>query len=216
MKKEQIKNYITYQKAFWLFMIANVLGVILEGIWCLYRHGHWESHVVTVYGPFCLIYGLGALVLYFNAKLQKKSNMFIQFTSAAILCDVVEYICGFMLEYGLHMKAWDYKRRAFNLHGYISLDMTIMWGLLGLIFIYVIVPKYDKFFDKIKGYKYSVICNILVFLMILNMSLTSVAIIRWKDRHFSIPPNNKIEEKIDKKYNDEFMSNKFIEWWFVK
>ena len=216
MKKEQSKNYITYQKAFWLFMIANVLGVILEGIWCLYRHGHWESHVVTVYGPFCLIYGLGALVLYFNAKLQKKSNMLIQFTSAAILCDVVEYICGFMLEYGLHMKAWDYKRRTFNLHGYISLDMTIMWGLLGLIFIYVIVPKYDKFFDKIKGYKYSIICNILVFLMIFNMSLTSVAIIRWKDRHFNIPPKNKIEEKIDKKYNDEFMSNKFIEWWFVK
>ena len=94
--------------------------------------------------------------------------------------------------------------------------MTIMWGLLGLIFIYVIVPKYDKFFDKIKGYKYSIICNILVFLMILNMSLTSVAIIRWKDRHFNIPPKNKIEEKIDKKYNDEFMANKFIEWWFVK
>lgn len=40
---------------FWLFMFGNVLGVLLEGTWCKLCFGHWETHVVTIWGPFCLI-----------------------------------------------------------------------------------------------------------------------------------------------------------------
>lgn len=66
MKQNTMTKPITYENMFWLFMIGSVLGVILEGIWCLIRAGHWETHVVSMWGPFCIIYGFGAVGLYLD------------------------------------------------------------------------------------------------------------------------------------------------------
>ena len=35
-------------------MISNLVGVLIEGIFCLISYGKWETHVVTMWGPFCL------------------------------------------------------------------------------------------------------------------------------------------------------------------
>ena len=64
MKQKMKEEHATYQNMFWLFMISNVLGVILEGLWCLIRTGYWETHVVSMWGPFCIIYGFGAVGFY--------------------------------------------------------------------------------------------------------------------------------------------------------
>lgn len=50
MKQNTVTKPIAYENMFWLFMIGSVLGVILEGIWCLIRTGHWETHVVSMWG----------------------------------------------------------------------------------------------------------------------------------------------------------------------
>ena len=60
MKKEvEKREKISYQVIFWLFVIGSLAGVVLEGIWCLLKYGHWETHVVTVWEPLCIIYGFG-------------------------------------------------------------------------------------------------------------------------------------------------------------
>ena len=66
MKKE-VKNETkseVFQKTFWLYMIGNILGFLMEGFWCKLKYGKWESHVVSMIGPFCLIYGFGAAIFY--------------------------------------------------------------------------------------------------------------------------------------------------------
>ena len=69
MKQKLIDAHTNYSNMFWLFMIGNILGVILEGIWCVIRNGRWETHVVTIWGPFCLIYGVGAVGGYLASAL---------------------------------------------------------------------------------------------------------------------------------------------------
>lgn len=51
---------ISYTNLFWLFMLGSVAGFVLEGLWCILMEGHWENHSATVWGPFCIIYGIGA------------------------------------------------------------------------------------------------------------------------------------------------------------
>ena len=66
MKKE-VKNETkseVFQKAFWLYMIGNILGFLMEGFWCKLKYGRWESHVVSMIGTFCLLYGFGAAIFY--------------------------------------------------------------------------------------------------------------------------------------------------------
>ena len=55
---------IVYQEVFWIFMAGNILGVIVEGLWCLFRYGKWQTHVVTIWGPFNIVYGIGMAMFF--------------------------------------------------------------------------------------------------------------------------------------------------------
>lgn len=72
--RERKNDGITYCNMFWLFMFGNVLGVLLEGTWCKLCFGHWETHVVTIWGPFCLIYGIGAVMFYISGEIVRSTG----------------------------------------------------------------------------------------------------------------------------------------------
>lgn len=64
INKNTTDVYITYDKLFWLYLTGCIAGVIIEGVFCLVTKGHWESHVVSVFGAFNVLYGFGAVLLY--------------------------------------------------------------------------------------------------------------------------------------------------------
>ncbi len=96
---------ITYTKLFCLFLAGSVLGVLIEGIFCLISKGHWETHVVSVIAPYNILYGLGAVLFYVGAvKLQHKP-LAVQIAIMTFLGTVLELVCGLLLRYGLGMRA---------------------------------------------------------------------------------------------------------------
>ena len=133
MLKNNLK-YITYPVLFLLFFSGSILGTLIEGIFCLIRYGRWETHTVTLWGPFCIIYGLGAVGLYIGSVLFGHLHWALQFILFASIATVIEYLCGAVLKYRLRMKAWDYSRSRFHLHGLVCLKMTLAWGALGVLF----------------------------------------------------------------------------------
>ena len=205
---------ITYEKLMWLFMIGSVLGVFLEGFWCLAIYGHWETHVVTVWGPFCIIYGLGMAGCYIGAALLKKKNLSVRFLTFSLIGAGVEFICGWVLEYGLNMKAWDYSDSFLNIKGYVNLTMTLIWGILGIGFGYL-VPALECMFDKMKERSWHTACICLTVFMVINFAVTVVCFVRWSARHENIPAANRIEQLIDEAFCDEWMQKRFCEWRFI-
>lgn len=151
---EMKKDGVTYCNMFWLFMFGNVLGVLLEGTWCRLVFGHWETHVATIWGPFSLIYGVGAVMFYISGEKIRSTGykgVVARFCSIAIVATVFELACGLLLEYGMGMKAWDYSKSFMNYKGLICLKMTLLWGLAGVIFAYMVVPKLKKVFARMQG-----------------------------------------------------------------
>lgn len=68
---------ITYDKLLILFMIGCMLGVLLEGSFCLITKGHWESHVVSIIGAFNTLYGAGMVFfLCWCRKTQKQTYVY--------------------------------------------------------------------------------------------------------------------------------------------
>lgn len=101
---EMKKDGVTYCNMFWLFMFGNVLGVLLEGTWCRLIFGHWETHVATIWGPFSLIYGVGAVMFYISGEKIRSTGykgVVARFCSIAIVATVFELACGLLLEYGM-------------------------------------------------------------------------------------------------------------------
>ena len=212
MKKE---DKIKYSDLFWLFILASWFGVLLEGIYCLIKFGKWESHVVSVYGHFCIIYGVGIVFYYSISHFVKKYNIILRFIIYACLGTFVELVCGLLLKYGLRMMAWSYENCFLNYMGLICLRMFIIWGILG--FLFEKTNKYtDKFIRLTRKKVFNIIVPIFTIFMIFNLSITTVAIVRWANRHnYNSLPNNKFERYIDKKYNDEYMQKRFMEWYFI-
>ena len=45
----QHKKSIRYADLFWLFMAGSMLGVLIEGVFCIFSYGRWETHTEAVW-----------------------------------------------------------------------------------------------------------------------------------------------------------------------
>ena len=213
---DDINQTVTYSEIFWLFIVGSLLGVLLEGTFCLLRYGQWETHTVAVWGPFCIIYGIGAVVLYIQAILLQKQNIVIQFIGFALITTMIEYLCGALLKYGLHMRAWDYSKAFWNIDGLICLKFTAAWGLAGVVFARWGVPALKLVFSKMNGIGWHIACICFSIFMAVNLLVTAACIFRWSRRHQGVPPNNQIEQYIDQIWDDGRMEKRFCEWRFIE
>lgn len=90
-------------------------------------------------GPVCPIYGVGVvLVIWILEPLA--AHGLILFFGSILLCSILEWITGFVLEKLFHQKWWDYSGEPFNLGGYICLRFSIMWGLACSFIVYLVHP----------------------------------------------------------------------------
>ena len=205
---------VSYGICFWLFMISNIAGLLIEGFYTLAVLGKWESHVVTMWGPFCLLYGFGTVGFYLMAAALYGKGYLLEFIGYALVGDVLELIGGFLLEFGLGMRAWDYTGYFMNYRGYICLVMTIVWGAIGFAFARF-CPLISKGLSHYEHGIYRTIIIILSVFMLVNMIFTGICIFRWSRRHQGIKPSSSFEEFLDRKYDDDYMANRFMDWWFL-
>ena len=205
---------VTYPKLFWLFMIGSLIGVVIEGVWYYFRHDHWETHVVSVWGSFCIIYGIGAAVFYAANCAMRGRNIFDRFAMFAVVGTAVELACGLALKYILNMKAWDYTDYPMDFMGLICVKMVVIWGIVGLLFGLLMKPI-ERVFRRMDGVMWSIACVVLTVFMAANLTLTGICLLRWADRHRGKEPSNSFTEWVDKKYDDEYMSERFCEWRFL-
>ena len=54
---------LTLTKMFWVFLICSLLGDIIETFFVRFTAGIWMSRSSVLYGPFSIVWGLGAVVL---------------------------------------------------------------------------------------------------------------------------------------------------------
>lgn len=153
--KENIKNYFRSYKefSFWrilaYFIIYSVIGFILETLFGLATTGVIESRKSFLYGPFCGVYGLGAVVMIMTLSHFKKSNARL-FLGGLIVGSIVEYAVSFFGELLFSVKWWDYSSEPLNINGRICVYYSVIWGVLAIFLISIVNPRIDKFIDFIK------------------------------------------------------------------
>ena len=114
------------------FAFFSVIGWEYESFICsLVKDRKFINRGVLV-GPYCPIYGAGAVCCYL--ALHNIRSVLVMFVAAALLCSVIEYFTGYMLENALGEKSWDYTRYPFQIHGRVCLYGATIFGL-GNVFI---------------------------------------------------------------------------------
>ena len=147
-KQEKIIKFnIWYAIAYFIFY--SFIGCLLETGFGLYSKGVIESRQSFLFGPFCTIYGIGALLMItFLSSL--KDNPIRLFFASALIGATAEYAMSYICEKIFHFKWWDYTGMALSINGRTCLYFAVMWGLLGIVLIKFFNPFLDRIFDFIK------------------------------------------------------------------
>ena len=80
------------------FIIYSFLGFIIETIFALLNYGVFESRQSFLYGPFCSIYGVGAVVIILSLRYKFFKNNYTLFAGGFIVGSIVEYTVSFFGE----------------------------------------------------------------------------------------------------------------------
>lgn len=189
--------------------IGSFVGVIIEMLYCLVTNGYIESRAGLVYGPFNLLYGLGAVALTVSLYKFRNHGTWLSFLGGFVIGSAVEYLCSYFQELVFGSRSWDYSGHAFNINGRICLLYSIFWGLLGVIWMKDIYPRMAKLILKIPDSWGKTITWVLLAFFVVNAVITVIAVFRWAQRIELIEPSNAFWSFIDSRFTNERMQRIF-------
>lgn len=200
---------------FWMFLLGSVVGFALEGVWSVIYWGKWSHHVGVVWGPFCTIYGVGAVAMYVFCSLlptqgKKRWEILLsRFLICAIAGSLVEYLTSLLQEMNFGSTSWDYSHQKFNIGGRISVFMTLVWGAVGLFYMQILCPLMRALIERIQGQSGYVATWAMIVFMSVNLIVSAAAVNRWRERVHDIPAQTAVDISLDRTFDDERMQTLF-------
>ena len=216
LRSNHFAKGINLYKILLVCIIGSFVGVVVELIWCMFRHGYIESRSGLVYGPFNLLYGAGAVVLTVCLYRFRNRGAWLSFLGGMIVGSVVEYVCSFAQELLLGTRSWDYSNMPLNLNGRICLLYSVFWGFLGVLWIKRIYPEMARNILRMPEKWGKIVTWAMTIFMVFNASVTLVAVMRWSDRVRGEEATTSFEKMLDERFPNErlekiFANMKFIE-----
>ncbi|MGX8714189.1 MAG: DUF975 family protein, partial [Lachnospiraceae bacterium] len=155
------KRHYTIVSIILLFFTLSFVGWFWEVSLHLISDGRFVNRGI-LHGPWLPVYGAG-VVLILLLLYRFRRNPLILFFSAVVLCGIVEYFSGYMMEI-THggQKWWDYSGYFLNIHGRVSGEGLLIFGLGGMMVVYLLAPALDNQFRKIPQKIVVIICAILI------------------------------------------------------
>ena len=201
--------HINVTMIFWLFVIWSVFGFILEGLWCIFRSGHWESHSSLVWGTFCTVYGFGAVAVYLLADLLREKNILLQSAAFMLSGALVEYFTSWIQEFCFGSTSWDYSGHFFNIGGRVSLQMTLIWGVLGIAFSKLLYPVLKKLFSRQLPKLWRMITLACAVFMVINAAVSCAAVLRWSQRQAGFETEHPVAVFFDQHFDNRWMEHHY-------
>lgn len=206
---DNVNKFDKFIKVFIIFMIGSVIGYVVEMIVALVQNGYIESRQGLLYGPFTPVYGIGIIVYYIFFNKIKTRDKKIVFLLSMLIGGITEYLCSFIQEKVFGTISWDYSEWLFNINGRTTLIHCTYWGIAGLLYVSYIEPLIPKIENAIRNNHVRVITSCLVICMVLNITISTMAALRQKERIEDVPASGTLYMFLDKNYPNEYMDRVF-------
>ena len=200
------------------FIIYSIVGFIIETIFGILTKGVLESRKSFLYGPFCSIYGLGAVLMILPLQRFKKNN-YTLFAAGFVIGSVIEYLVSLIGELIFHIKWWDYSDQILNLNGRICVLFSLFWGLLAIYLMSDINKRVDKLIDFLKkkismGILKTAVVLVSIFLAF-DLGITAYALQMFTirivhDNNLNVANKQYIDEQYENIYVKDTKQKEFI------
>ena len=199
---------------FWIFVIASVAGVVIESIYhvLVVDFGHYEDRAGLLWGPFSPIYGFGAVLMTLALNRFHNAPIPVVFLISAVIGGAFEYFVSWFMQFSFGITAWDYTGTFLSIDGRTNGQFMAMWGVMGVIWIRLILPIILKLVNKIPwNWRYAV-TTVCAVLMLADALLTLSSLDCWYQREAGTMGETSktvIDDFCNKHYSNEFMQNRF-------
>lgn len=192
-----------------IFLIASVLGLVIETVYIFVVFGILESRVGLVWGPFSSLYGVGAVVLTAILWPLRENRTWKLFLMSAGIGGLLEQFAGWSMETFAHMQSWTYLGLPDHITQWVAWRFLFMWGLLGVIWCRVIMPEMLFRIGEPTSRRQAVLVGCIGLFLVLDCAMTIAVFYRAGRRFEGAPPQNAFEQYVDMHYDDAFMARKF-------
>lgn len=199
MKKQVFYKYV------YVFFACCVVGFSVETLWCLIKNGYIESRKSLVYGPFSVAYGIGGVLLTAVLSKFREASLGKVFLISFAVGSAAEYICSLGQEIVFGSVSWDYSHLPLNINGRICLLYSVFWGVLGIVWVKIIMPVTDRLTARIPVKLSNVLVWCFIIFFVLDAALSVAAAFRMDERQTGEIPSNRIEIFLDEHFDDERM-----------
>lgn len=165
-----------------VIVISGIFGWIYELIFYFFNSGMKEIYMRGGnFLPWINIYAYGAILIIFLTFKIRKHPIQV-FLISAISTGILEYLSGYILYGKLNVtRCWDYNQEILNfgnIGGYVCLRSVTIFGICGLLLIYVILPLLIRLSKKVNKNILLVIslvlCTIFLADEIYNLVFTKI------------------------------------------
>lgn len=192
-----------------IFLIASVLGLVIETAYTLVMFGVLESRVGLVWGPFSPLYGLGAVLLTLVLWPLRKAPAIRVFLISAALGGVLEQTAGWSMETFAHLQSWTYLGLPDHITQWVAWRFLAMWGFLGLAWCRAIMPELMFRIGEPTSRRQAVLVGLLAAFIAVDVVMTIACFWRAGQRVEGIPPQGPFEVYVDTHFDDAFMDRTF-------
>ena len=167
------KEPVTFQNLVFVFIICAILGWFVEVGYVYLLNGKIVNRGMT-YGPYCSIYGVGAVILYllFHNIERTKSNIPYIFVIASISMGGFELLSGLGFKYILGIEMWSYDGQFLEILDYTTVPILLGWGILGTFFVFFIQPLLYKIISVIPQRLSKTIATAIITVYFLDLAFS--------------------------------------------
>lgn len=169
------------EELFLVFLLTSVAGwiyeVVLEVV--VYRWGYSDRGVLI--GPYCPVYGIGALILLLCLRKLVKKRIAIGpvsvtpvlvFACIVLITTLVELAASYIMEWATGTWMWDYTQFHPNFQGRVALDPSLRFGVGGMAFLYFLYPLYQRTIANVSSRNLTVITAGLAYVFFMDCLLS--------------------------------------------
>ncbi len=211
---------LNFFNLFWVFLVCCVLGLIIEVVYHMLfvDPGVYQDRAGLLFGPFSPIYGFGAVLLTVMLNRFYRKNFLVIFLVSALVGGVFEAAVSWWMQTSFGAIAWSYSAElapgipdpmAILFHGRTSTPFMCMWGVLGVMWIKLCLPRLLALINLIPWkWRYSLTTAVTV-LMLVNGIMTLQALDCWFGRVSGRESTSPVEQFYADHFDDAYMEQRF-------
>ena len=184
---------LQWQNAVFYFIVFSVLGWAVEEAITSFEK-KTIANVGYLNGPYCPIYGFSVAICYVISELII-DEWYAQLIIFTVVVSLFVFGTGVFLQKVLHFRLWNYSTMPLNIKGFITIPLSVMWGVVLTILVGNVLPLTDHLIEYIPNTVMYFIFAVAGSLLLIDTVVSTVA---YLENRLKVKRLNKISEKLSK------------------